>query len=74
MSAGSRTWRGLSPLPTIASCTSPVSRGSTCPQVREASSEIRKPPKYAISKQPIAFRSSGTEEELHVDIAEDALR
>ena len=35
-SAGSSTCRGLSPLPTSANWTSPVSRGRTCDQVSDA--------------------------------------
>ena len=67
--------RGLSPLPTMASCASPVSRGMTCDQVRLASSETRNAPKYPTSKnQPIALGPRSTEQEVQLNLREEALR
>ena len=74
-SAGIRILRGLSPLPTMASCASPVSRGITCDQVRPASSETRSAPKYATSNMSRSrSRSGGAEQQVQLDLREKPLR
>jgi hypothetical protein len=64
--------RGLWPLPTIASCISPVSRGITWPQVflRDAERAVV----GDLQQKAVAARFGGAQQQVRVDFGQEPLR